>query len=163
LVDDLAQEAFASLFQQDGRALRAWFPERGLGLDSYAGLVAEHQAASILRSGRRSSWREDATADESLEPRVGEAPAAHARVHARELLERLLDRVRETLTPKGLQIFELLFVEQRSVEEIREATGLSTDAVYAWRSRLSRTAHEILEELDKTPSERMAASGARAR
>jgi RNA polymerase sigma-70 factor (ECF subfamily) len=159
LVDDLAQEAFASLFQQEGRALRSWAPERGLSLESYAGLLAEHQAASILRSGRRSAWREDATADDALESKIGETPAAHARVHARELLERLLERVRATLTPKGLQLFELLFVEQRSVDEVRAATGLSADAVYAWRSRLSRTASEILEELEGTPSERLARQG----
>src|SRR5215471_16061481 len=43
-VEDLMQEVFAALFEQDGRVLRRWDPARGLSLKSYVGLVAEREA-----------------------------------------------------------------------------------------------------------------------
>ena len=58
-------------------------------------------------------------------------------------MSRLYERLRETLTPLGLRLFELLYVEERSVEEVCAATTLSADAVYAWRSRLRRTAQGL--------------------
>jgi hypothetical protein len=39
---------------------------RGLSLDNFVGLVAEREAATILRSGRRSAWAETPTADDVL-------------------------------------------------------------------------------------------------
>src|SRR5262245_1194983 len=58
-VEDLTQEVFASLFEDDGRILRAWDETRGLSLKNFVGLVAGRQATSILRSGRTTPWRDD--------------------------------------------------------------------------------------------------------
>jgi RNA polymerase sigma-70 factor, ECF subfamily len=62
-------------------------------------------------------------------------------------LRLLLDRLREKLSPLGQRLFELLFVQEMSPEETMAATGLSADAVYAWRSRLRRLARKLLAEL----------------
>lgn len=146
--DDLKQEVFAALFQENGRALRAWMPERGLSLEAYVGLLSEHQAASILRSGRRSAWREDATEDESLARAVGVTDLGERRLDARDTLVRVVERIREELSPRGVQIFELLVVEERPVEEVAQLTGMNVDALYAWRSRIGKLAHRIAAELD---------------
>ncbi len=148
IVADLTQEAFVSLFQDQGRVLRGWTPSRGLSLEAYVGMVAEHQAISFLRSGRRSGWREDATGDQELELSAGGHSGVHERVYARQTLVRLLDRMREVLTPKGLSLFEMLVVEERSVTEVCEAMSMSPDAVYAWRSRLAKTAATLLAEIE---------------
>ncbi|HEU4534762.1 MAG TPA: sigma-70 family RNA polymerase sigma factor [Polyangiaceae bacterium] len=148
VVADLTQEVFVSLFQEQGRVLRGWTPARGLSLEAYVGMVAEHQAISFLRSGRRSGWREDATGDQAIELSAGGHAGVHERVHARQTLTRLLDRMRETLSPKGLTLFELLVVEERSVPEVCEAMSMSPDAVYAWRSRLAKTASALLAEIE---------------
>ena len=50
--DDMIQEVFVSLFQSDGKALRAWDPERGMSLERFVGMLAQHQTISILRNGR---------------------------------------------------------------------------------------------------------------
>lgn len=50
-----------SLFTDQGRALRAWDPARGLSLENFVGFVAERQIASILRTAKRSPWTEDPT------------------------------------------------------------------------------------------------------
>jgi DNA-directed RNA polymerase specialized sigma24 family protein len=146
--EDLTQEVFAALFQDDGRALRAWVPERGLPLEAYVGLLSEHQAASILRSGRRSAWREDATEGEALSRAVGSTDAPAARLDARDTLVRVVERIREELSPRGVQIFELLVVEERPVEEVAKIMTMSADALYAWKSRIGKLATKIAAELD---------------
>jgi RNA polymerase sigma-70 factor (ECF subfamily) len=146
-VEDLAQEVFAALFENDGRVLRAWDAKRGLSLASFCGLVAEREAASILRSGRRSPWTEDATESEELERDAGIAPDAEISIASREQLERLADRLREELSPRGLEMFQRLVVDEETVESVCAATGMTPDAVYAWKSRLSKLARKLAAEL----------------
>ena len=141
-VADLTQEVFAALFEHDARVLRAWDPARGLSLASFCGLVAEREAASILRSGRRSPWKEDATAAEDLERDAGAAVDAERGVSSREQLERIAERLREELSPRGLELFQRLVVEEEPVETVCKSTGMTPDAVYAWRSRIGKLARK---------------------
>lgn len=145
-VEDMTQEVFVALFDDHGKVLRSWEPERGLSLANFTGLVAERQVAAILRSGRRSPWAEDPTLSEELERPSEDALGPEARVASQELLAVLLDRVRAALSPKGLDLFERLFVREESVEAVCEATGMSHDAVYAWRSRLGKLVRTFLAE-----------------
>jgi DNA-directed RNA polymerase specialized sigma24 family protein len=150
-VEDFTQEVFASLFEQGGRALLAWDPERGMSLVNFVGLVTEHQVASILRSGRRNPWTEEPTVEADLERAAGFAEEVDGRVYSRQVLAQLLERLSAELTPRGLALFHLLFVEERSVEATCAETGLSTDAVYAWRSRLGKVAARLVAEIRKGP------------
>jgi RNA polymerase sigma factor (sigma-70 family) len=145
-VEDLTQEIFLLLFANDARVLRSWQAERGHSLENFVGLVAERYVISYLRSGKRTHFKEDLVLDEdldsgSLDPGPEEAAAS------REQLRLLLDRLREKLTPLGYRLFELLFVQDMSVPETMAASGLSSGAVYAWRSRLRRIAQQLLAEL----------------
>ncbi len=146
-VADLTQEVFASLFEHDGRILRAWDPARGLSLASFCGLVAEREAASILRSGRRSPWTEDATPAEDLERDAGHGGDVELGVASREQLERLTERLREELSPLGLEMFQRLVVDEEAIDVVCAATGMKADAVYAWRSRIGKLARRIAREL----------------
>ena len=148
-VEDLTQEVFLALFSRDARVLRRWQAERGLSLENFVGLVSERHVASFLRSGRRNPWREDPTAAEDLEGSAGE-PGPEEVAASREQLRLVLDRLRASLSPLGRQIFELLFVHELSLAEAMAASGLSADAVYAWRSRLRRLARELLGELSRS-------------
>jgi DNA-directed RNA polymerase specialized sigma24 family protein len=146
-VEDLAQEVFASLFADEGKVLRAWDPERGLSLASFCGLIAEREAASILRSGRRSPWTETATELDDLEKALAEVPDAEVRIASREQLERLVDRLREALSPRGLELFHRLIVEEESVEAVCASTGMTADAVYAWKSRIGKVVRKLGAEM----------------
>jgi RNA polymerase sigma-70 factor (ECF subfamily) len=146
-VDDLSQDVFLRLFEEQGRVLKTWDPGRGLSLENFAGLVAERLAISSLRTGKRNPWREDAAEDAVLAAvPSGEATPAEE-VASADFMGSLYERLRETLTPLGMQLFNLLYVEERSVEEVCAATALSADAVYAWRSRLRRTAQGLCRQL----------------
>jgi len=149
-VEDLGQEIFLLLFTNDGRVLRSWQAERGLSLENFVGLIGERYTLSFLRSGRRNAWKEEPTAAEVLDVRV-EEPDPEVIVSSRQQLGLLLARLRENLSPLGLQIFQLLFVQELSLAETMAASGLSADAVYAWRSRLRRLARELMSDLSGTP------------
>ncbi len=145
-VEDLTQEIFLSLFANGGRVLRRWQRERGLSLHNFVGLVSERLVASALRSGKRNPWKEEPTPTENLDAAALDNGPEEVTA-SREELRLLLDGLREQLSPLGRQLFELLFVQELSVPETMAASGLSADAIYAWRSRLRRLARELLAEL----------------
>jgi RNA polymerase sigma-70 factor (ECF subfamily) len=149
-VEDLTQEIFLALFSRGGHVLRSWQAERGLSLENFVGLVSERHVVSFLRSGRRNPWKEDLVPGEELDAPAG-APGPEEEAVSREQLRLLLDQLRRTLSPLGNQVFELLFVKELSLPEAMAASGLSADAVYAWRSRLRRQARELLADMSKRP------------
>jgi RNA polymerase sigma-70 factor (ECF subfamily) len=153
-VEDLSQEAFLTLFARDARVLRSWQAKRGLSLENFAGLVARRQVLSFLRSGRRNPQQETAWPEDEIEvPALDSGPEEITA--SREQLTYLLDRLREEASPLGCRLFDLLFVQEMSLPEVMAATGLSADAVYAWRSRLCRLARKILAEMSgRTPPTR---------
>lgn len=154
-VEDFTQEIFLVLFADGARVLRSWQPERGLSLRNFVGLVAERQTASILRSGRRSPWKEDPTLPEEFEQAALESGPEEITA-SREQLKLLLHRLTEELSPLGRHLFDLLFVRELSLTEVVEQTGLSSDAVYAWRSRLRRLARRLLsEKSESAPRQRI--------
>jgi len=145
-VEDFTQDIFLSLFARDAHVLRSWRAERGLSLENFVGLVSERQVVSFLRSGKRNPWKDEPSPMEDLE---GEAleQGPEETTASREQLRLLLERMRERLSPQGRHLFELLIVQELSLQETMAASGLSADAVYAWRSRLRRLAQKLLAEL----------------
>lgn len=148
-VEDLTQEVFLAIFDHDARVLRSWEPERGASLGTFIGMVAEHQVASILRSGRRAPYRHDhELGDVDFERLPSTSTAPDARVASRELGTRLLESLRVELSPRGFDLFERLLVEQQPVETVCQETGMTADAVYAWRSRLGKLVRKLAAELE---------------
>ncbi len=146
-IEDFVHEVFAAMLANQGRLLRGWDPARGMSLRNFVGLLTEHQVASILRSGRRSPWSEEATEQDAIELRGGSSESAHRYVASREVLAKIVERLRAELTPAGAEMFQLLVVEEQSVKEVCQRMGMTPDAVYAWRSRLGKQARAIRDEL----------------
>ncbi|MEO1482365.1 MAG: hypothetical protein AAFU77_09695 [Myxococcota bacterium] len=153
-VEDYTQEVYVALFRNGGEILLGWSPERGASLQNYVGLIAQRYVTGRLRSSKHRTWNEVAVDELPVIP--SESP--EARVESRELLVAVVARLGEQLTPQALQMFWSLIVEQRSVSDLSASTGLSTDALYMWRSRLLRKARQIAEEisLEKPSSHRKA-------
>jgi len=149
-VEDLTQDVFAALFAQGGRTLRAWDPARGLSLANFVGLVAERQVASTLRSGRRNPWRDVPGELDEIEARTEPVPGAEPQLGSKQALEQLLVRMRESLSPRGLELFERLYVDEESVEDVAASMKMTRDAIYTWRGRvgglLRRFAQEMVAE-----------------
>ncbi|AUX41649.1 uncharacterized protein SOCE26_030710 [Sorangium cellulosum] len=146
-VEDMTQSVFLALFADRGRALRQWDAGRGLSLASFVGLVAEREACSILRSRRRNPWTEQPTEDDALERVDGASVSPEPAAISRELLAAIARRLRDRLSERGLELFYLLLVDERSTEDACAITGMTADAVYAWRSRIARLVRQIAAEL----------------
>lgn len=147
-VEDMVQDVFAALFAHDGRALRAWDPSRGLSLANFVGFIAERQVASILRSGRRNPWRDEPEELDQLESHAAVVPDAEPQIASRLTLERLLDRMREALSPRGLELFQRLYVDGESIEEVAPVMGMTREAIYTWRNRVGKLVRSFAAEMD---------------
>lgn len=142
---DMVQEVFLALFDRDGRILRAWDPSKGRGLTSFVKLVARHQVVSVLRSNRRCPWTEEPTPVERMELGSGASPEALF-VEA-ESARRLVEALREQLSTRSMYLFEELYVEERSVDDVCSDVGMTRDALYAWRTRIKKQLRDIAEKL----------------
>jgi RNA polymerase sigma-70 factor (ECF subfamily) len=146
-VEDLAQEVFERLFDQGGKTLLTWDHERGLTLLQYVGMISEREVISILRSKRRSPYTERPTEEGQLEESAHHDDAFEAQLLTRQMATALFARLRTTLSPLGFRVFELLFCHEHSPEAVGRELGMTADAVYAWRSRIRKTARQLVEEL----------------
>ena len=62
------------------------------------------------------------------------------------------EQVLEGLSDRGRSLFALIIEDQASTDEVREATGLSADAVFQWRSRLRRALRTTWQALEPAPA-----------
>jgi RNA polymerase sigma-70 factor (ECF subfamily) len=85
-------------------------------------------------------------AEDELEVET-EGPGPEEIAASREHLALLLDLLYDELSPLGWRMFELLFVQDLPQAEVEAVSGLSPDAVYAWRSRLRQMARKLRDEL----------------
>jgi DNA-directed RNA polymerase specialized sigma24 family protein len=144
---DLAQDVFVELFRDDGRALRAWDPARGLSLANWVGLIAEQRATAALRGRAATAAASDLPLDEAPEEIAPPGDDPEATVLARDRLEHVLDTLRAELSPLGMSLFQALVVAEEPIASVAERTGMSVAAVQAWSSRLKRRIASILAEL----------------
>lgn len=146
-VEDLAQEVFERLFDQGGKTLLAWDQQRGLNVTQYVGMISEREVISILRSKRRSPYTERPTEDAKLEQSAPHDDMLEAQLLTRQMATTLFAGLRATLSPLGFRVFQLLFCDENTPEAVGRELGMSADAVYAWRSRIRKTARQLVEEL----------------
>lgn len=142
----MVHEVFLRLLADGGRLLRNWAPERGSGLPGYARLVARCQVASVMRSPRRNPWKDEPTDKETIERMSAGSDELNRRVLEADALRRLLEQLEERLDDRGMLLFRMLWVEERSVEEVCAVTGMTREAIYAWRFRVRKLATKLVAE-----------------
>lgn len=145
-IDDFVQEIFLQLFANDGQVLRRWDSGRGLPLARFVALVADRFTISELRVRRVTDQAEEIGQFADVLPAETEGPEAW--LQNRQALLLMFQALTARLSPLGRRLFRLLFVDERSIEEICADTGMGADAVYAWRSRLRRKAAQLLHLVD---------------
>ncbi len=142
---DLMQDVYVELLARNGRVLRSWDPKRGRSLDSFVRLVARRHVAGVIRSKRRNPFSEPPLPAQTVDRQHSPVPGLEPHADARDRLDQLFARLEQRLDERGLMLFQMLYVEEQTVEEACEATGMTRDAVYAWRSRLKRILATLTE------------------
>jgi RNA polymerase sigma factor (sigma-70 family) len=141
--DDLTQEVFLTLFRNEGGALRAWDPERGLSLIGFVRLVADRTVGAILTSRVRTPWRDEPVDPHHLSEVQLVESAGDERVMSKELAERVYDTLSVELTPLGFRVFEVLFVDGAEVATACQQLNMTQNSVYVWRNRLLKMIRRV--------------------
>ncbi len=144
---DLVQDVLVMLFENDGRELRRWDPQRGRSLDSFVRLVARRWVARKL--GRKTISLDAAGLDEG-NVRSGESQGAP---ESRTELRWVLRRLYAEMTPRDVELFELLFVEEVEPNEVAVRLEMTRGAVNAWSYRMRKQAR-ALQATDDARAER---------
>jgi RNA polymerase sigma-70 factor (ECF subfamily) len=150
-IEDVTQTVLLALFADRARSLLAWDPSRGVALSAFVAMLAKNEAVSLLRSARRSPWTELPMGNEDLDQNAASRMGPESETISRDMLEALAAELRERLTAKGFELFELMFVRALPLEEVCALTGISPESFYAWRSRLARLVKEVVADLVKGP------------
>jgi RNA polymerase sigma-70 factor (ECF subfamily) len=148
-VADCTQEVFMFLFTDHAKALRAWDAGRGLSFLNFVGLLAQRKVAEIVRTRRWRAHSEELVLDDSQLAPLQRDEESGEQLSQRELMQRALTHLERTLSLRAREMFERLYVQEQSVEEVCTETGLSADAVYQWRSRLAKAAREAFRALEQ--------------
>ncbi|MBX2813834.1 MAG: hypothetical protein KTR25_18600 [Myxococcales bacterium] len=147
-LEDLVQQVFTALFAQNARSLREWDPTRGLSLVNYVGFLAEREVTSTLRTRKHNPWTEEPMTDDRLGYLVGSGPCLEKHLESRDLLAHIIEHLWARLSPQGRQFFQLLYVENMSVQAVADQMGTTPDAIYAWRSRLAKSMRSFRQKLE---------------
>ena len=148
-VEDLVQEVFAALFTKDGKALRAWDPDKGLRFTRFVGFLAEREVGMVMRRHRRNPWTEEPTEDTTMHAIRDASRSQEAQTESRELLYLIAERLKERLSPQGRIYFERLYIDEQTIQDVAKAHGTTPGALYTWRNRLLKLVKEVEQQLQE--------------
>jgi RNA polymerase sigma factor (sigma-70 family) len=133
---ELVQEVMAELFDKDCLALRRYDPGRAR-LRTYVARVASNTCQSLL-------CRRRPRLNHGLIIPSPDAQSIENRIDARFLLERLRVQFMSRLNPFDALLFQELFLNGRTVEQLASSTGLTRGALHTRKCRLrKRAAHAL--------------------
>ena len=79
-----------------------------------------------------------------------------ALVVSKQIMLRVLDAVESELSPLGKELLQRLIIDEQPIPDICEELGMKRNAIYMWRSRLTKRIRQLGAELmsDRTPTPR---------
>lgn len=146
-VRDLVHDVLLGLFENDGKALRRWDPERGRSLESFVQLVARRRVPRMLSGGRGNPWA-DAPIDPTDVDTVDETDLAR-RLEQRNQLDQVLSALHERMNERDHELFDLVFVKELSPEAVAEQMEMTRGAVNAWAYRVRKLARTVAIAADR--------------
>lgn len=144
---DICQQVFVELFEDGGRALRAWASDGGRSLVNFVARKADWVAASALRTRATNPVVEDPTPDDVLEQFVNGLGTQVDIVARRDFIASLCDRIEQSFSPKRWALLRFIYVDQISDDEICALTGMKRGALHTERSRMLKRITELSREL----------------
>ncbi len=140
---DLVQDVLILLLSDRARELARWDPARGRSLDSFVQLITRRRVARTFAGGRHNPWSDEPVAPEDLEQRDDETREVAA-LEARDELGGVLERLREHMSPRDAELFQLVFVDECTPEEVCEQMQMTRAALNTWRHRLRKQARALI-------------------
>lgn len=147
-IEDLSQEVFLALFDQDARKLRQYQGRNGCSLASWIRVVANRLTIDRLRKEGRTISLDDpmnAEATKIRETRPDAAPGPEPQVEEAMRAARVREMI-DDLPPKDKLFVKLFYFQGMPIEEVAETIGVTTNAAYVRKMRL----HEKLRRIAAT-------------
>lgn len=138
LVEDLFQEFFLSLIQDDFKKLRQFRGDRGCSLASWLRVVASRLTIDFLRQQGAPSVE----VTESLRSDQPDPPASLIDFEE----EKLLSKALQGLPPRDRLFLNLSYRKELLPEEIAAILHVSVSAVYTQKSRIRAKLREVLRK-----------------
>lgn len=144
-IEDLSQDVFVALFDQDARKLRQYQGRNGCTLASWIRVVANRMTIDRLRKEGRTVSLDDPASGEMRRLReTGQdgrpGPEAQAEVGQRS---RVIREMVSMLPPKDQLFVQLHYFQEMPIEEVAATIGITTNAAYVRKMRL----HDKLRKL----------------
>lgn len=137
-VKDLVHDVLLGLFENDGQQLRRWDPDRGRSLESFVQLIARRRIPRMLSGGRGNPWA-DAPIDPADIDTADDADLAK-RLEQRNQLDQVLAAMHAKMNERDHELFDLIFVQERSPDAVAEHMEMTRGAVNAWSYRMRKLA-----------------------
>jgi RNA polymerase sigma factor (sigma-70 family) len=151
---DLVQDIFANLYEQDGKLLRQWDPERGLSFKNWIGLITQR----ALRKRLQDAQHHERPCAEPLDASGADTATNVTPLEVRAEIANFLEHLASRLSPRSRLILLQSCLYEEDVHSVAMSVGMTEQAVYAARARLKRLALEFLHEL---PPHGLSAAGRR--
>ena len=130
--DDLTQEIWLALLQDDGKQLRSYDASRGKSLEGYIGLICRRELwrrARAVSALRRGGDLQMAPLEDAVDaPAPGADPEAIAL--GRDLLEGLQGFLQEHLPERGRLVLAAIYDDQLEPAKAAQMMGVSVQVVF---------------------------------
>lgn len=146
LVDDLTQDVFVLLFDNERRALRKWDPERGRTLRGFLYVFARLRAIDRLRAHAYAFPKTELLSSEDLALYAAADPALFDRIELRQFFQALHARLPAHLSEEQRRLLELTIADVPG-EEIAKELRKTTANVFQIRKRLRETLVKLRDQI----------------
>ncbi len=144
-IEDMSQEVFLALFDQDARKLRQYQGRNGCSLASWIRVVANRLTIDRLRKEGRTISLDDpgnAEATKIRETRPDGTPGPEPQVEEAMRAARVREMI-EDLPSKDRMFVQLFYFQGLPIEEVAQNLSITTNAAYVRKMRL----HEKLRRI----------------
>lgn len=136
--DDLMQEIWLTLLENDGRLLRAYAADRGKSLEGYVGLICRRELWRRARAAgaqRRGADVQIAPLEAAVEAPT-QSPDPEAVMVGQDLLQGLLAFLRERLPERGRLVLSAVYEDQLEPAQTAQMMGVKIQVVYNWQHKI---------------------------
>ena len=136
-IDDLCQEVFMALFENDRRRLKMYEGRNGCPLRAWIRVIAVRTVISRMRRWKKHSQLPNEDSDRGSVRMVDEGPDALDMLAAQDDQKRKaqLLRLAATLSAEDRQLIEMIYVHEMSVPAITEQLHIRRGALYMRKNR----------------------------
>ena len=146
-IEDLSQDVFLALFDNDSRKLRQYQGRNGCSLASWLRVVANRLTIDRLRREGRTVSLDDPDSSESWKvqkARPDSNPGPEPQVEAAERAAKVRELVTR-LAPKDQMFVQLFYFQGLPIDEVASTIGITTNAAYVRKMRLHQKLRRLVD------------------